>query len=224
MGLSRNRVKSLINRNFLNSLTEMGFHKTKDRRGCYKIRGPFIDVVSVQIGSDPGSLYLHYFTNLLADRLTSSLLNSKTLGARLQGNESGDKGWFSDSEDGVTEILDKMLAAVKSDALPFFETNSTLAKYRKTLEHSMSLNAPLYPFGYLITLCLDNDLENAKNVLATIHTEILKDEYFNFENDNDDARMIGDMESLETALSNNSVEQLLSKWVELNIEKYSLKR
>lgn len=218
MSLVRNKVKALIKKTFIKKLIDKGFTNRKDWLGAYRIRGEFVDVVSIQIGRNPGSLYLHYFTNLIADPFSTNLLHVRTIGERLQGNESGGDSWITDEEDGIVPMLENIWKSVETIAMPFFDNISNVAQYSKLLDEAILKSSVIYPFDLVLMRAIEGKNEESLVLIANIKEKLMIDENYDFESDEQDIALLKNLKVLESSILNDSVEQLVNQWRSDNLK------
>lgn len=220
MELTRNKVKSIIRKSFTKRLVDFGFIRLKNSLGGYRIHGDFVDVVSIQIGRNPGSLYLHYFTNLLVDPF-GDLLNENIVGTRLSGNPD-DVSWITEEEENVYLILDDMWKKVESIAFPFFDDIGDISRYIAPLE-AVSLDHP-YPFSLSVLYAIKGAAKKSKKLISRIKEELQSDDNFDLTNDDEDAKLLSDLNALEKAINENTVTELTDKWRTENLAMLSPKK
>jgi len=218
MSLTRAKVKSAIKKSFVRKLLDLGFETRKDALGAYRIRGKFVDVVSIQIGRSPGSLYLHFFSNLVVDPFTN-LLNSVTFGKRLMGNENGGMSWIADQELELTPMLDRIWQAVEDCAFPFFENLQNIYDYERELE--VVQEGRPYPLALALTYAATQKYENAKSLLLSIRERLISSESYDFEQNNEDIVLLENLDKLIRGVQEGNIDKLLDSWERQNIKALS---
>lgn len=218
MSLTRAKVKSAIKKSIVKKLLILGFEARKDSLGAYRIRGEFVDVVSIQIGRTPGSLYLHFFSNLVADPFTN-LLSSITLGKRLMGNENGGMSWIADQELELATMLDKIWQAVEECALPFFESLQDICDYERELE--VAQEGRPYPLALALTYAKTKNFQNAKSLLLNLRERLISSESYDFEGNDEDIILLKNLDKLIKGVQEGSVDKLLDSWERQNLKALS---
>jgi len=142
-------VRKLLKRLLLPELTARGFTARKDGFGWFRVRNEFIDVISVQVGRGPDSLYLHYFVNLVANPVADSL-HGYRVGHRLDRHPESGAIWVADSEEELSMIIASVWSAVEACALPFVDGITDLRDY--VVEIVSDVNERPFDFDLMVAL------------------------------------------------------------------------
>ncbi len=219
MDVKRNDVKKIVKEKFINNMYQYGFQQIKRSSDCFRVRGEFFDVMGVQIGRNAGSLYLHYFMNLIADPVANSLATYR-VGERLHRHPKTNLLWYGETEKEVTLIVESITDVATTVALPFFDGVKDYKDY--TIEILGDVNKRAFDFDLTVSLAR---LHKYNKVYW------LCDEGINKLNSNDDydekerKNLYGYMKSLQNAAQSNSKEQvdnLLDSWKEKKLESLCL--
>jgi hypothetical protein len=213
MPFDKKAIKSIVKREFLPELESMGFTRRRDGLGGFCINGEFVDVVSLQLSRDVGSVYLHYFRNLLADPFRD-LLHAITVGERLGGIEYADASWAAGSREEFKKMLGSIINAVRDRAIPFFDKINDFDEYAKIVEYLSEGKS--YPFEMAIVYAIKRDYGKALALCKNLKTRLLQDDEFDFHSDDEDIKLLADLNALIDALEAEGVEALIESWKSVN--------
>lgn len=216
MELDRNKVKSTIKKTLFSKLKSFGFTRWRSQLTTYRMRGDFVDVLFIQIGRSPGSLYLHYYTALLANPFTN-LLSSNSFGFRLGGMEVGDRPWLAENEEELQEILDLIYDAAQNVAIPLFDSLNDFDSYLKVLKPIEECRRP-WRFGLAVLYTLMEQNDVALQLCHQIKKDLLEYEFFNIEKNKEDKKTMQNLEKLILALSLGEGLNCVNSWKLANEE------
>lgn len=216
MLINRSSVRKCVNNMLAPTFKKNGFRKIKNRLGGYRLNGQLVEVICLQVGRSPGSLYLHYFVNCLADPF-KDIFDVVSYGVRMQGNECGEESWFAETEKGLEIILSRILVEVESQALPFFEKFNSFESFvefvtSKDKYHSL-------PFSLSLFRAMSGDFDEAKKLCERSIENLKKDEEYDF---SEDAHKLNCLTLILEAENNLDVERLVEKWSSANAKKYGI--
>jgi len=220
MAIDRKQIKAGVKKVFLPALDAMGFKRSKDGLGGYRVQGEFVDVISLQLSRDVGSLYLHYFRNMLCDPFRD-LLNAITIGERLGGMEYSDWVWKANDADELVGVLDEILNAVIDRALPYLSKLDSFEEYAKAVEYVSE--GKRYPFAMVVIHIINHDYGKALSLCESIKARIVKDDDFDFKRNDKDIKLLGNLDALIDALNTGSAEALQKYWVSENMDLLKVK-
>lgn len=213
MPLTKNKVKKIVDDGFLSVMPEYGFSPCGGKMCAYRIKGGFIQVMAIQTGRSPGSLYIHYFVHLLEDRFVD-VLNVNHFGARVSsGSDNND--WYAEEEEGLYGVIRSMLRECQCTLVSELEEMSNYEFYNVKLRES-ELDSP-YPFSYSLCRALSGDVEEAKSLIQKCIENLKCDEDFDIENDPEDAALFGSAMSFYDALCEGRHEALFEAWRKDNL-------
>lgn len=218
MGLTKAKVKAVVFREFVGKLTDKGFTPRKDKLGAFRVRNEFVDVISIQIGRNAGSIYLHYFTNLLADPFFS--LTSYYVGNRLGANQVEGVVWLAENEVQLVDLLCYVARAVDTAALPFFGDCSGLEQYGIALEKSEA--RMLLSLDLALFYALNNQSAKCLEICEKILYRITNEQASGCEVSEDDIALMENARKLGQAVRRNGFVDLVEQWKNENLEKLRL--
>jgi hypothetical protein len=120
-------------------------------RSLVRVRVPFLDVVSVQLGPAAESFQLHQHVHLLANRAELSL-NAYRVGSRLLRDPISDVEWVVTDERPIGSVLDSIECTIGSCSLEFFGRVSDLRDYVLEVACDTNPAARLHQFDLALAL------------------------------------------------------------------------
>lgn len=144
---------------------------------CYRVRGDFVDVVSIQVGRSLGSLYLHSFVNLLVNPLANHLSSYK-VGFRLDRNPINGQAWLAAEDDeSEIELLLRDIASIDStQSLEFFDSINCYKEYLGIIYSAP--NKSLFDYEEIICLSKLGQYDGAITLCEENILRVKEDEEF----------------------------------------------
>lgn len=219
MVLDRKKVLVIIKKQFVPKLTKIGFIKTKDKLKRFRIREDLIDVLKIQVGKSPGSLYLHYFVNFVADPFVD-IVSNNIVGGRLGSNRVDGEIWFAENESQLIQLLDLVWSSVENTAVPFFNSIDTIQIFSVEVKKIQSERR--YPFTLALMYAVLRETESAKSLCEQIKQKLIIDDDFDFESEENDIKLLENLNILLTGIISNSIEAQIDNWRSRNLNKLGI--
>ncbi len=217
MSLTKSKVKSLVDKNVFPYLKANDFMVNKKKSLAFRVRDYFIDVITIESGRSPGSLYLHYFTNMLCNPF-GNILSSYLVGQRLQGNEKGELGWLSETEAELKLILERIHVCIKDEAIPFFMTVENENAFHLALLKKLELRRVYLPFALAVSLSVSEKYDESIKVCEDIKRKIENDDDFDIYNNNEDKLTYQNINLLINANCLRSNKEQFDSWRDENMK------
>ncbi|WP_018624960.1 hypothetical protein [Kangiella aquimarina] len=177
MPLTRANLKAKVSNISLKPLLSNGFMLCRDKVTCYRVRGDFVDVVSIQVGRSLGSLYLHSFINLLVNPLANHLSSYK-VGFRLDRNPINGRAWLApeDDESDIELLLQDIASMASTQSIEFFDSINCYKEYLGKI-HS-DPNKALFDYEEIICLSKLGQYDDAITLCEQNILRVKEDEEF----------------------------------------------
>lgn len=215
MALTRQKLKTKIKNIIMKPLFSNGFMPCRDKVTCYRIRGDFVDVVSIQVGRSLGSLYLHSFMNLLVNPLANHLSSYK-VGFRLDRNPISGQSWLAPEDDeSEIELLLKDIASVAStQSIEFFDSINCYKEYLGIIRSEP--NKALFDYEEIICLSKIGQYDGAITLCEKNILRVEEDEEFTKAEVNERVRFL---DILLTSAKQEETPKEFNVWKEDNLKK-----